>query len=263
MVPALTESLPETIGLYVTEQLTIDEAAAREDRTREEMAALLRDWKVPIRDAEPPLNGSLDLEDALDWYKANGASFLVHGDVPIPDRAEFSSNMLGDVDRDRQRLLLVLDDAVEDLDAHLPGPLTTSHETVTVLDYREDPAAITNHLHRDGAGVPPALDAALDSAIEQSGTEGGRIRLTVFTVEALASATDDATTQSFITATAAALEAVNGMAHFHCRTPLDERSESLASAVGPSIALRRGEDGVEQRWSLPLSQTRERWFGIE
>lgn len=201
--------------------------------------------------------------DVLDEFKRRGCNLLVTGAVPQSVTARAAGRLLGSADEERRRVVVLTGSTTRDVEELLPDGVGLGDPAVRLVDRRVgaravDVAAVTtaDPTTPDDATALDELHLAVERALrscDDGDPEPAFIRLCV---ASLAGPLDEFGVPSvrwFVDRTAAAVEGVRGMGHYHLPVPDEARVVgTLSPAFDARIELRRRSDlAAEHRWHVP------------
>jgi len=214
-----------------------------------------------------------EFDAVLRQLKRDGCHLLVTGDVDGEVAGRATRRLLGDPNRERERVLAVTDATADHVDHCLPAGVRRTDPDVWVAD----PTGSQRSVPADAADVELPADCADRSALGRlraelvqavgffddvrNGLSPAELRVGVTSVTPLLDAHDRGTVGRFLRAVGAIVRGVDGMAHAHLSLPDDHPTvDDLSPLFDARIELRRREGLVpEQRWHVPKHDITSDW----
>lgn len=214
----------------------------------------------------------LTFDEVLSQFKRDGCSLLITGEVSPDVTAMATRRFLGAPFEDRKRILVLADTDARAARAHLPGGCHPEGDDVTIIERETISRSAST---RDSTSDPPTVTvdgslatlgeeivAAID-AYEAEGLDPAELRLAINSLYPLLADNDYTTVVRFIREVSEAVEAVDGMSHYHLPAPEGSALvESVGTLFDARVELRRNGPDAEQRWHIPTYGQETNWVSL-
>ena len=235
-------------------------------------------------DDGPPDSEVTAFRNVLNELKATGCNLLVVGDAPQEVFTRASSQLLGDPEMLRYRVLAVTDATTQSVTERLPDSETVPRplaETTRLLNHAGTPRSVTAE-----SAAPPALgeigetcvadphlrglqsgltEAIRDVAHSSGGLDPADLRVGVDSLTPLVEHHGESVVRRCLDMVGGHVRDNDGMAHYVLPSGYDtEHVQSLVPAVDAVIELRTTDPdeydhGAQQRWHVPDRGLRTNW----
>lgn len=236
-------------------------------------------------DSPPPEDDLTAFLNLLNELKATGCNLLLVGDAPRKVFTRASSQLLGDANALRYRVLAVIDATPESIADRLPGSTGTPRplsETTTLLNHAGVPRSVTAATDPDTpprlAGIEETciadpelqgLRSGLTDAIGEVGTradlEPADLRVGIDSLDPLLDHYGEDVVKDCLDVVGECVSDHSAMAHYALRESYDsERVRALAPSADAIIELRTADPGeydhaAQQRWHAPRRDITTEW----
>ena len=214
---------------------------------------------------------------ALQTLKREGCALLVVGEVSIDLHERFSVRMLGDVEQEvRRRLIVLTDGRYESIERRLPlsarGLLSESARAVLYEPQRRavattrrvapcPPTAADGDLGELGEVISRELDRL---SVVSNGLEPAELRVCFDSLDALLASERPETVFQFIHLLAAMAESRAGICHVHLHEGIEHRyAAEFAPLFDATVELSEVGSEPRQRWHLREPPLSSAWLPVD